>query len=65
MLDELSRVEDETDDLGLELTRALFRQEEQMSAVSVLLWYRLIEWIGDLADHAEKLGNRLRLIIAR
>ena len=35
-----------------------------MSPVSVMLWYRLIEWIGDLADHAEKVGNRLRLLIA-
>jgi hypothetical protein len=64
MLDELGKIEDETDDLGLELTRTLFRHEEQMSPVSVMLWYRLIEWIGDLADHAEKVGNRLRLLIA-
>lgn len=64
MLDELGKLESETDRLGLELTRALFRQEDQMSPVSVILWYRLIEWIGDLADHAEKVGNRLRLLIA-
>ena len=64
MLDELGRMEGETDRLGLELTRTLFRQEDEMSPVSVMLWYRLIEWIGDLADHAEKVGNRLRLLIA-
>lgn len=64
MLDELGKIEDETDQLGLELTRTLFQHEEQMSPVSVMLWYRLIEWIGDLADHAEKVGNRLRLLIA-
>ena len=64
MLDELGKIEGETDRLGLELTRTLFQHEEQMSPVSVMLWYRLIEWIGDLADHAEKVGNRLRLLIA-
>lgn len=64
MLDELGKIEGETDRLGLELTRTLFRHEEQMSPVSVMLWYRMIEWIGDLADHAEKVGNRLRLLIA-
>jgi len=64
MLDELGKIEGETDRLGLELTRTLFQQEEQMSPVSVMLWYRMIEWIGDLADHAEKVGNRLRLLIA-
>jgi len=64
MLDELGKIEGETDRLGLELTRTLFQQEDQMSPVSVMLWYRMIEWIGDLADHAEKVGNRLRLLIA-
>jgi uncharacterized protein len=64
MLDELGKIEDETDQLGLELTRTLFQHEDKMDPVSVMLWYRLIEWIGDLADHAEKVGNRLRLLIA-
>jgi uncharacterized protein Yka (UPF0111/DUF47 family) len=29
------------------------------------MWYQLIEWVGDLADYAEKVGDRLRLLIAR
>jgi uncharacterized protein Yka (UPF0111/DUF47 family) len=29
------------------------------------MWYQIIEWIGDLADYAEKVGDRLRLLIAR
>lgn len=65
MIDELSLLEDETDVLGLELARTLFRHESEIDPVSVMLWYRIIEWTGDLADHAEKLGNRLRLLIAR
>jgi hypothetical protein len=36
-----------------------------MSAVSVMFWYQLIIWTGDLADYAEKVGNRLRLLMAR
>ena len=65
MVAELGRIEEETDDLGIELTRLLFRHEESMKPVSVILWYDLLEWIGDLADYAEKVGNRLRLMIAR
>ncbi len=65
MIDELNRIEDETDDLGLELARQLFAHEEQMNPVSVVMWYQLIHWIGDLADYAEKVGDRLRLLIAR
>ena len=29
------------------------------------MWYQLIEWIGDLADYAEKVGDNLRLLIAK
>ena len=39
--------------------------EDELNPVSVIFWYQLIEWIGDLADYAEKVGNRLRLLIAR
>jgi len=65
MLQELNGIEDETDELGIALARALFEHEDEMKPVSVMMWYRLIEWIGDLADYAEKVGDRLRLLIAK
>ncbi len=64
MIDNLGRLESETDRLESELVRELFRLEETLSPVSVMLWYQLIDWIGNLADHAEKVGNRIRLLIA-
>ena len=65
MLNELNDIEDETDELGIALARALFEHEDEMKPVSVMMWYQLIEWIGDLADYAEKVGDRLRLLIAK
>ncbi|MDA0789656.1 MAG: TIGR00153 family protein [Proteobacteria bacterium] len=65
MVAELNKLEDETDVMGLQLTRTLFEHEDEMKPVSVMMWYRLIEWVGDLADYAEKVGDRLRLLIAR
>jgi predicted phosphate transport protein (TIGR00153 family) len=65
MVEVINKLEDETDDMGMQLTRSLFAQEESMSAVSVMFWYQLIQWVGDLADYAEKVGDRLRLMIAR
>ena len=62
---ELNRIEDETDEMGMALTRSLFAQEDSMKPVSVMFWYQLIQWVGDLADYAEKVGDRLRLLIAR
>jgi predicted phosphate transport protein (TIGR00153 family) len=65
MIDELGALETDTDRLEVELMRELFKLEETLSPVSVMLWYQLIQWIGNLADNAEKVGNRLRLLIAR
>jgi hypothetical protein len=65
MVEELNRIETETDDLAIALAQRLFQQEDAMSPVSVMFWYRLIQWIGNIADNAEKVGDRLLLLIAR
>ena len=65
MVEKLNKIEDDTDEMGMELTRRLFAQEDEIKPVSVMFWYQLIQWIGDLADYAEKVGNRLRLLLAR
>ena len=65
MVEKLNLIEDDTDELGIELARHLFEHEDEMKPVSVMMWYQLIEWVGDLADYAEKVGDRLRLLIAR
>ena len=62
MLKELNMIEDETDELGIALARALFDHEDELKPVSVMMWYQIIEWIGDLADYAEKVGDHLRLL---
>lgn len=65
MLTELNTIEDETDELGIALARALFDHEDELKPVSVMMWYQIIEWVGDLADYAEKVGDHLRLLIAK
>ncbi len=64
MVSDLNKLEDETDVMGLELARTLFQHEDEIRPVSVMMWYRIIEWVGDLADYSEKVGDRLRLLIA-
>ncbi len=65
MVNELNGIEDETDELGMALAKTLFANEDKLSPVSVIFWYQMIQWIGDLADYSEKVGDRLRLLIAR
>lgn len=64
MIESLGRIESETDELAERATRKLFALESEIGGVDVVFWYQLIAWIGDLADHSEKVGNRLRLLIA-
>jgi predicted phosphate transport protein (TIGR00153 family) len=65
MVEKLNTIEDETDEMGMALARTLFSKEDDMKPVSVMFWYQIIQWIGDLADYAEKVGDRMRLLIAR
>lgn len=63
MLGELARLESETDDLARTALRALFEIEEELG-VGTVFWYQVIGWIADMADYAERVGNRIRLLIA-
>ena len=65
MIDDLGSLEEECDELERTLRRELFRLEDTLNPVSVIFWYQIIGWIGDVADHAKKVGNRTRLLIAR
>ena len=65
MIAQFNQTETETDALVTRLLQTLFQHEQTMDPVSVMLWYQLIQWIGNLADNAEKVGERLLLLIAR
>jgi len=65
MIETLSEKESMADTAGLELSRQLFDVEKQMNPIDVMFWYNVFDLIGDLADYAEKVSNRLRLLIAQ
>ena len=64
MINELNRIETDTDRRAMELLRQLFAHEDEIGSVSIMVWLQLINWVGDLANYAEKVGNRLRLLLA-
>lgn len=63
MIEELGRIESETDVLQDTACRALFAIEDEVGISTVYL-HQSILWIADIADYAERVGNRLRLLIA-
>ncbi|MEE9470905.1 MAG: DUF47 family protein, partial [Gemmatimonadota bacterium] len=68
VLDMVSEVNDqewEADKVQGSLARALLEYEEELGAVSILLWMRIIEVLGQVANHAENTGDLLRMMLAR
>jgi len=59
----LNDLESETDHLAERTQRKLFEIEDSLG-VGTVFWYELINWVGRMADHAEKVGNRMRVLIA-
>ena len=64
MIDDLNRIETDTDEKAIVVLELLSENEDKMDPVSFMVWHRLIRWIGDLANYSEKVGNRLRLLLA-
>ena len=65
MIDELNKRETDTDTQAITVMRVLFEHEDEIGPVSTIMWDRVIHWIGDLANFAERAGNRHRLLLAR
>jgi predicted phosphate transport protein (TIGR00153 family) len=65
MINELDAIEDDTDTMQIELRLRIKEIEDQLNPIDVMVMYRMIEWIGDLADLAERVGSRLELMLAR
>jgi predicted phosphate transport protein (TIGR00153 family) len=63
MIDRMNELESLADGKGEDALRALFAIEDELGAGGHY-WYEMIRWAGNLADHAERAGNRIRLLIA-
>jgi len=64
LVEELDRIETETDGLQAALRGALFKVEDTMGPVDVIFLYRVIQLIGEIADMAERVGRRLELLLS-
>ena len=65
LIQELNRLEHENDELQIEVRSELFKIETDLPPVDVMFLYKVIEWIGELADSAQSAGGKLQLLIAR
>jgi uncharacterized protein len=64
LIEEVQKLEDEADDAEHALQHLVFQHEEELGPVGVVLWLRLLDVLGDIADYSKKACNRLRLLMA-
>ncbi|MBS7662451.1 TIGR00153 family protein [Pseudomonas lalucatii] len=65
LIEELGVIEQDTDSLQIDVRRQLFKLEKELPPVDVMFLYQIIDWIGDVADRAQRVGNRLEQLLAR
>lgn len=65
LITELDRLENENDRLQVQVRAALFAIEKGLPPVDVMFLYQVIEWVGDLADRAQRVGSLMQLLISR
>ncbi len=64
LIDELDRIETDTDGKQAELRSALFEIEKSLDPVDAVFMYKVIELTGEIADMAERVGRRLELLLS-
>ncbi|MEN8130759.1 MAG: TIGR00153 family protein [Pseudomonadota bacterium] len=65
LIDEVAKSEDGADMLGIDLVDNIYQHHKEKDPVSTMFSYQLTRWLGELADHAELVGSRMRLLVGR
>lgn len=65
MINELDRIEHDTDVQQVTIRQTLFQLESELPPVDVIFLYKILDWVGDLADRAQKVGGYLQMLVAR
>ena len=61
----LDEVEHDCDEKLADIRHQIFEMEKELPALEIIFLYKLMQWIGDLADHAQTVGGKLQILIAR
>ncbi len=64
MIDELDRIETDTDAMQAELRQSLYAIEDSLNPIDAMFIYKVIELTGEVADMAERVGRRLELLLS-
>ena len=65
MIQELDSIEDDTDQMQIQLRKTLLGIEQHYNPIDVMFLYKILEWVGVLADQAQRVGSRIEIMLAR
>lgn len=65
MISKLDEIESDTDTLQSDIRHKIFGIEKELPPIDVIFLYKIIEQTGDVADHSQRVGSRLQLMLAR
>ena len=65
MIHQLDVIEDDTDLMQVQLRQKLMAVEEDYNPVDVIFMYKILEWVGAIADQSLRVGTRLELMLSR
>jgi len=65
MIKTVNELEHETDDAQNDIRNKLFALEPDLPSVDVMFYYRAIEWLGETADAAQKVGSRFEVMLTK
>lgn len=65
MIYDLNGIERDSDELQIGVRQKLFSIESELTPIDAVFLYSIINKVGELADHAQNVGEQLQLLLAQ
>ena len=65
MIKKINELEHDTDIAQSKIREKLFALESSLPPIDVMFYYRAIEWLGETADAAQKVGSRFEVMLTK
>ena len=65
MIVTLDTIEQDSDGQLAHIRHQVFLLETHIPPLDAIFLYKVVQWVGDLADYAQTVGGRLQILIAR
>lgn len=65
IIEDVNELESKSDKIQHTIRGKLFPLESTFPPVDMIFYYRAVEWLGELADAAQKVGSRLEVLLAK